>query len=96
MKFEKVYVKKAMYFYGGTVFGKVVNNPSVLNSIIIGITISCQYGGPTFVSKMFPVANLTAEFLRVEILKTIESITSAGALTKVLAFDNNRVNQKKI
>ena len=82
-----------MYFYGGTVFGKAVNNPSVLNSIIIGIMISCQYGGPTFVSKMSPVANLTAEFLRVEILKTTESITSAGAQTKVLVCDNNRVNQ---
>ena len=56
--------------------------------------IASHYGGPVFVSKMLPVTNLDATFVRGEILQTVQAVKDAGANVKVLVSDNNRVNQK--
>ena len=63
-----------MLFHGGSVFGKIINNPSKLAKSVLGIMVVCLYGGPKSLVKMLPVANLNAEFVQHEINQTKESI----------------------
>ena len=92
--FDEVYVKKALLFHGGTLFGKALNNPECLANTVLGIMIACQHGGPTFLSKMLPVSGLDSKFVSEQIQKTRESIKAAGGDARALICDNNRVNQK--
>ena len=91
--FDEVYVKKALLLHGGTVFGKAVNNPECLANTVLGIMLACQYGGPVFLSKMLPVANLDSKFVEEEIKKTRDAIKEAGGEARVLICDDNKVNQ---
>ena len=68
--FDEVYVKKALLYHGGTLFGKALNNPDCLANTVLGIMIACQHGGPVFLSKMLPVSNLDADFVSEQIQKT--------------------------
>ena len=92
--FDEIYVKMAMLFHGGTVFGKAVDEPTKLAKTVLGIMVVCLYGGPRFLSKMLPVANLNADFVKTEIGETIENIIAANGEVKVLICDGNRVNQR--
>ena len=83
-----------MLYHGGTVFGKACNNPSLLANTVLGIMINCMFGGPTFLTRMLPVAKLNAEFLAEQINETIISIKTAGGTINSLICDNNRTNQK--
>ena len=90
---DEVYVKKAMLYHGGSLFGKAVNNPSLLASTVLGIMAVCLHGGPAFLTKMLPVASLKAEFIREQIDATKDIITSSGGAVTAVVCDNNRVNQ---
>ena len=90
--FDEIYVKMALLFHGGSVFGKAIDNPSKLAKSVLGIMVVCLYGGPKFLVKMLPVANLNAEFVH-EINQTKKAIVSASG-DKVMVCDNNRVNQR--
>ena len=92
--FDEVYVKQMMLYHGGTVFGKECNNPSLLANTVLGTMINCMFGGPTFLTRMLPVAKLNAEFLAEQINETIISIKTAGWTINSLICDNNRTNQK--
>ena len=50
--FDEVYIKKALLFHGGSVFGKVVNNPTMLATSGVGVMVECLHGGPVYLSKM--------------------------------------------
>ena len=91
---SEVYVKKTMLFHGGTIFGKAVNNPAKLANTVLGIMIVCLYGGPTFLSKMLPVTNLSSQFIHEQISLTREAIQSSNGKIKVIICDDNRTNQK--
>ena len=92
--FDEVYVKKALLFHGGSVFGKALNHPSMLAKSVLGVMVESLLGGPTFLSKMLPVTQLNSEFMLDEISKTIPAIEAVNGEVKVLICDNNRVNQK--
>ena len=92
--FDEVYVKKALLYHGGTMFGRALNNPDCLANTVLGIMIACQYGGPVFLSKMLPVSGLDSDYVSEQIRKTRECIKAAGGDARVLICDNNRVNQK--
>ena len=68
---DKVYIKKALTYHGGTVFGKAANNPSILGETVLEIMINKLHGGPSFVDKMIPVAKLNSVFLYEKISKTV-------------------------
>ena len=89
--FDEIYVKMAMLFRGGSVFGKAIHNPSKLAQSVLGITMVCLYGGAKFLVKMLPVANLNSEFVHDEINQTKKAIVSASGDVKVMVCDNNRV-----
>ena len=71
--FDEVYAKKSLSFHGGSMFGRAVNKPDELAKTILAMMVSCQFGGPKFVSKMLPVSKLDTAFLKDEILETIKA-----------------------
>ena len=91
--FDEVYVKKMMTYHGGSVFGKACNNPSMLANSVLGLMIDCMFGGPTFLSKMVPVAKLNVDFLLEQINELISSITSSNGSVIAFICDGNRTNQ---
>ena len=50
-------------YHGGEVFGRAENNSSLMAETMLCIMIICLHGGPKFISKMIPVARLTASYL---------------------------------
>ena len=52
-----------------------------------------MFGGPTFLSKMVPVAKLNANFLVEQINDLIASIISSSGSVVALICDDNRTNQ---
>ena len=61
-------------YHGGTWFGRVTDDPQSLEKTVLGVMISCMIGGPTFISKMLPIANLSSAFLYEQIRLTIDAI----------------------
>lgn len=92
--FDEIFVKKALLYHGGTIFGKAVNNPNELAKSVFGVMIESLLGGATFLHKMLPVVKLNADFMLEELMKTVTAIESSHGAVKVLICDNNRVNQR--
>ena len=66
--------KKMLLYHGGTWFGRATDDPQSLEKTVLGVMISCMIGGPTFISKMLPIANLSSAFLYEQIRLTIDAI----------------------
>ena len=92
---DEVYVKAALTYHGGTLFGKSVDNPAMLANTVLAFMVKCCFGGPEFFMKLLPVSNLNADFL-VDQTKTILEKINEQANGEILAIiaDGNRVNQK--
>lgn len=90
---DEVYVKKMMLYHGGSLFGKAVDDPNTLAKTVLGIMVRCLYGGPSFLSKMLPIARLHSQFLYDEIFYSVQNIQSVGGRVKVIICDGNRTNQ---
>ena len=89
---DEVYVKKTLY-HGGTVFGKSSDNPNALAKTVLGIMLSCMFGGPLFISRMIPISKLSSVFLFDQIKISLESIELSEGHVKAIICDNNRNNQ---
>ena len=90
---DEVYVKKALLYHGGEVFGRAVNNPSALAETMLGQMLICLHGGPKFMISMVPVANLNANFLYGQLMMSLDSIENASGKHKAVICDGNRTNQ---
>ena len=90
---DEVYVKTALQYHGGMLFGKAVNNPSVLANTVLCFMIVNFFGGPKFLCKMLPVRNLNADFLFNQANSILSSIRSVGGNVVAIICDGNRVNQ---
>ena len=75
---DEVYVKKTMLYHGGQVFGRSVDNPECLAKTVLGIMISCLFGGPKYLSKILPISKLNSAFLHEQVEASIECIKQAG------------------
>ena len=53
---DQIYVKKMLLYHGGTLFGRANYDPQSLAKTVLGVTISCMFGGPTF-RKCCPLQN---------------------------------------
>ena len=71
---DEVYVKASLMYHGGYVYGFADNKEGKLAKTILGIMIKCLFGGPKFLVKMIPVANLDSDFLY-NIVTTIINLT---------------------
>lgn len=90
---DEVYVKKMMLFHGGQVFGRSVDNPECLAKTVLGIMVSCMFGGPNFLSKILPISRLNSTFLREQVQLSLEAIGRGGGQVKAIICDGNRNNQ---
>ena len=90
---DEIYVKKMLLYHGGTVFGRSVNDATKKATTVLGIMVSCLYGGPSFISKMLPISSLNVPFLRSQIDQTRECISGAGGEVTCIISDGNRTNQ---
>ena len=91
---DEVYLKKALLYHGGQVFGKAVNKPGELATSMLGIMVKCLFGGPTFLLKMIPVTKVDSQFIYDQVSDTLDIIRNAGGSTISLVCDGNRTNQK--
>ena len=90
---DEVYVKKMMLYHGGQVFGKSVDDPQSLAKTMLGIMVSCMFGGPTFLSKILPISKLNSVFLHDQVQFSIDCIQQAGGRVSAVICDGNRNNQ---
>ena len=92
---DEVYIKAALTYYGGTLFGKSADNPTMLAKTVLAFMVKCCFGGPEFLTKLLPVSNLNADFLVNQSKPILEKITEQpdGEVLAIIA-DGNRVNQK--
>ena len=90
---DEIYVKKMLLYHGGTVFGRSVNDATKKATTVLGIMVSCLYGGPSFISKMLRISSLNVPFLRSQIDQTRECISGAGGEVTCIISDGNRTNQ---
>ncbi|XP_065664423.1 uncharacterized protein LOC136086082 [Hydra vulgaris] len=59
---DEVYVKASLLYQRGALFGQAVNYPEKLAKTILSFMIKCLFGGPEFICRAQPVANLSSEF----------------------------------
>ena len=90
---DEVYIKKSLQYHGGEIFGKAVNDPSLLAETMLGQMINCLHGGNKFLVSMLPVAKMNANFLHEELTKAMTSIEQASGRLKAVISDANRTNQ---
>ena len=90
-----MYIKSALTYHGGTIFGKSIDCPEKLAKTMLTVMIKCLFGGPEFIYKAYPMSNLTAQFLHNEATNIARKVESESAI-KVLAIiaDGHRINQK--
>ena len=91
---DEVYLKKALLYHGGKVYGKASNQPGELATSMLGVMVKCLFGGPTFLLKMIPVTKVDAQFVYDQVKETLDIIRCAGGSTVALVCDGNRTNQK--
>ena len=82
-----------MLYHGKQLFGKSVNNPSLLAQTVFGIMLICLNGGTKLLTKLIQISNLTSVFLFEQIELTVQAISSVPADVKVIICDGNWVNQ---
>ena len=81
-----------MLYHEGTLFGRATDDPQSLAKTALGVMISCMFDGPTFISKMLPIAKLNSPFLYEQIRLTNDAINQSS-LVKTVICDGNRNNQ---
>lgn len=94
IELDEMYVKKVMSYHAGNIYGKAVDDDSKLAKTILAVLIKCQFGGPIFIYKAFPVNCLKSDFLREVTLKTIDDINKQEGQVTAIITDGHKVNQK--
>ena len=91
----EVYIKSALLYQRGTLFGHAVNYPDMLATTVLSFTIKSLFGGPEFLARVLPVTKLNSEFQFNQcrpIIDTINSVQHGNVLA--IITDGFRVNQK--
>ena len=73
---DEIYIKSPLTYHGGTIFGKAVDSPDKLAKTVLAAMVKCLFRGPEFIHKIYPMKNLTANFLCNEGNKIVEAIES--------------------
>ena len=90
---DEIYIKKMLLYHGGTLFGRATDDPQSLAKTVLGVMMSCMFGGPTFISKMLPIAKLHSPFLYEQIRLTVDAINQSSGIVKAVIYDGSRNNQ---
>ena len=84
---NEIYTKKILLYHGKQLFGKSVDNPSLLAQTVLGIMLICLNRG----SKFLTISKLTSVFLFEQI--EFQAIISVPLDVKTIICNGNRVNQ---
>ena len=90
-----MYVKASLLYQRGTLFGHAVNHLEKLATTILSFMIKCLFGGPDFICRAQPVANLSGDFQFAQcqpVVDAIDNIEIGRALA--IITDGNRINQR--
>ena len=92
---DEVYIKSAITYHGGTLFGKSLDNPERSARTVLCYMIKCLYRGPEFIAKILPVSQITADFILNQVQPIVNEINKQedGKVIRIIA-DGNRTNQK--
>ena len=82
-----------LLYHEGTLFGRATDDPQSLAKTVLGVMISCMFGGPIFILKMLPIAKLNLSFLYAQIILTIDAVNQSLGIVKAAICDSNRNNQ---
>ena len=85
--------QNVLLYHGTQVFGKSLDNPSLLTERVFGIMLICLNRGPSFLTKLIPISKLTSAFLFEQSELTVHAIRCVAAAVKVSIYNGNRVNQ---
>ena len=53
----EIFIKSALTYHGGTIFGKTVDPPDKLAKTVLAVMVKCLFGGPEFIHKIYPMKN---------------------------------------
>ena len=90
---DEIYVKAALSYHGGSVFGKAQNSPENLALTVLAVMVNCMFGGPTFLLKMIPANRLTAGFQFEQVYLLIDELEKCHVSVISIVCDGNRINQ---
>ena len=90
---DEVYVKAAVTYRGGTVYGYADDNQREKATTILCFMVKCLFGGQTFVVKLLPNHKLTAQYQFDNTIQVIQLLHDCGGTVFAIINDNNRVNQ---
>ena len=82
-----------LLYHGGTIFGRLADDPSALAKTMLGVMIFFLNGGPKVLTKLLPVSKLHANFLLAAVNTTSQCMDAAGVVVKAIVCDGNRINQ---
>ena len=72
--FDEVKLKQSLKFVGGHIHGHTYNSNEVLATFALVFEIICHHGGPRYILKVVPVANLKGDQLKDMIMEFIYSV----------------------
>ena len=76
--FDKVKIKNTLRFTSGHILGHADNTSDQLATLALCFEAVCHYGGPRFLLRVFPVANLDAKQLRIFFMEILSVIQECG------------------
>ena len=82
-----------LLYRGETLFARAIDDPPSLAKTVLGVIISCMFGGPTFISKVLSIAKLNLPLYYEQIQHTVDAINLSPGRVKSVICDGNRNNQ---
>jgi hypothetical protein len=92
--FDEVKLKSVLRFTAGHVAGHAANEPEKLATSALAFELVCHCGGPRFIVRVVPVANLDAKQLREYVLEVIATVERSGGRPVSIICDNCPLNQR--
>lgn len=82
-----------LLYHGGSLFGKLVDDSTLLVQTLLGLMMYCFYGGTNFFASMLPISKLNSNFLIEQADVTTQSIRKGGGTLRAVACDENGTNR---
>ena len=87
--YDEVYIKKMFYYHDKQLYGKSVDNPSLLAQTVLSIISLCLNGHSKFLTRLIPISTLPSPFLFEQIEFTVQAIISVPNDVKAIVCDGN-------